>query len=206
MNFIKSTLTSIALIAGSFVNVANAGVIFFDDFEDGILMDNPLYASNDSGVIVSDPIEGDSAFNFSSSDFGADLSSVVLTSTTGTVYVSFDYLGTCAGLSGGCGGYILFPEAGNGWLGTDGAAWGFNLVDDNTWNHYEISYSATTFNFVMQDWGGVGDAIAGDAFFDNIRISDTGFEASPPAPIPEPMSLALFALGVFGLTASRFAK
>jgi hypothetical protein len=208
MNYIKSTLTSIALIASSFVNVANAGVIFFDDFEDGNLMNNPLYASNASGVIVSDTLEGDNALSFLPSPPDSYLESITMTSTTGNVFLSFDYLGTCDGLTNGCGGYMKLNESGNGWIGTSGIGnnWGFNLIDDNTWNHYEVSYAATTFTFILQDYFSVGDGIAGDAFFDNIRFSDTGFETPPPAPIPEPMSLALFALGVFGLTARRFAK
>jgi hypothetical protein len=203
MNYTKSTLTSIVLIAGFFVNVANAGVIFFDDFEDGILMDNPLYAANNKGIIVSDPLEGDSALSFSGVSTGSDLNSVTMTSSTGNVFLSFDYMGTCVGLTGGCGGYFLLPEAGNGWIGTSTTAnnWGFTLTDDNTWNHYKVSYAATNFSFKLQDWKGVGDEIAGDAFFDNIRFSDTGF-----AVVPEPMPLAIFALGIFGLTIRRFAK
>jgi hypothetical protein len=207
MNYIKSNLTFIALIAASFVNVANASVIFFDDFDDGILMNNPLYASNNNGIIVSDPLEVDNALSFSSAS-SSPLNSVSMSSTTGLVYLSFDYLGTCDDLSGGCGGYLLPQGAGNSWLGTSSTAnnWGYTLTDDNTWHHYQISYAATNFSFSVMDWNGVGNALGGDAFFDNIRISDTGFEAPPPAPIPEPMSLALFALGVFGLTARRFAK
>jgi hypothetical protein len=203
MYYIKSILTSIALTASCFVSVSNAGVIFFDDFEDGSLVSSPSYSAIDSGIIVSDPLESDNALSFN--DTGGSLDSLTMTSITGNVFLSFDYLGTCGALSGGCGGYLLLPQAGNNWLGTSTAGnnWGYVLTDDNTWNHYEIFYTATTFNFRVMDWSGVGDGIAGDAYFDNIRFSDTGFATSL---VPEPASIALFALGLLGLTSRKLIK
>jgi len=198
---LKAVLVGFILSSSCLVNIANAGVLFFDDFEDGNLMNNPLYKKNDHGIIVTDLIEGDKALSFTDIDFGSDLDSHQLTSTTGNVYLSFDYLGTC-NLVRGCGGYIFLPRSGNDWIGTSTAFnnWGFTLTDDNTWHHYEVSFSATDFTFRLEDWGGAGNGIAGDAFFDNIRFSDDGFATQA---IPEPSTLAIFALGIFGLVSRK---
>lgn len=199
--FLSVVLISFLLFTNVMSNVANAGVLFFDDFEDGDLMNNSLYSKNDHGIIVTDPLEGDKALSFNGTDGGSDLDSVVLTSTTGNVFLSFDYFGSC-NLSGGCGGYFYLPESGNNWIGTSSAHnnWGFNLTDDNTWHHYEVSYTATNFTFRLEDWNGVGGNIAGDAFFDNIRFSDEGFATQA---VPEPSTLAIFALAICGLASRR---
>ncbi|MFT5298148.1 MAG: hypothetical protein ACI9VT_002594 [Psychroserpens sp.] len=116
-------------------------------------------------------------------------------------------MGTCNNLAGGCGGYFNLPQSGKQWIGTSSAFnnWGFNLIDDNTWQHYEVSFAATSFVFALEDWAGVGSNIAGDAYFDNIRFSDDGF-ASSTATVPEPTTLAIFALGMMGLASRRFKK
>jgi len=201
---LKAILVGLVLSASCLVNIAHAGVLFFDDFEDGILMNNPLYKKNDNGTIVIDFIEGDKALSFTGVDFGSDLDSKKLTSTTGNVYLSFDYLGTC-NLARGCGGYIFLPKSGNNWIGTSTAYndWGFTLTDDNTWHHYEVSFAATDFTFRLEDWGGAGAGIAGDALFDNIRFSDDGFATQE---VPEPSTLAIFALGILGLASRRLKK
>jgi len=202
VNFLNVALVALIISVSS---VANAGIIFFDDFEDGNLMNNPLYQKNDHGIIVTDPVGGDKALSFNGTDGGSDLDSVLLTSSTGMVYLSFDYLGTCNNLAGGCGGYFYLPQSGKGWIGTNSAHnnWGFNLIDDNTWQHYEVSFAATNFTFRLEDWSGVGANISGDAFFDNIRFSDDGFASTS---IPEPSTLAIFALGMIGLASRRFKR
>jgi hypothetical protein len=99
------------------------------------------------------------------------------------------------------------PQSGKRWIGTSSAYndWGFNLTDDNTWQHYEVSFAAISFTFTLEDWGGVGSNIAGDAYFDNIRFSDEGF-ATANTIVPEPSTLAIFALAMMGFRARRLKK
>ena len=211
--FLSALSINFLLTISCLSNVAHAGVIFFDDFDDGSLMNNPHYASNTNGIITTDPLEGDSALTFDGTAGGSDLNSVLLTSHTGNVFLSFDYLGTCGNLLNGCGGYLDLPQSGKGWIGTGVPhnGWGFTLEDDNEWHHYEVSFIATNFTFTIEDWSGAGGNVAGDAYFDNIRFSDDGFAASATIPepstlVPEPSTLAIFALGLMGLASRRFNK
>jgi len=98
----KSLLLFLALL---FVSKVNATILFSDDFES----DLSQWQSNISGVIVPDPIEGDSALSFTSVVFGGDIFSPLLNNPYGGQYIlSFDYLGTC---NDNCGGFIGYTLA-----------------------------------------------------------------------------------------------
>lgn len=190
------TLTLLVLFMS---NVASAGIIFSEDFESGLSFGvGENWSSNRSGVIVNDPLDIDRALSFRALVGGGDLSSNNIFSTTGKFYVSVDYLGTCD--NNNCGGF--FWNSISNWVGTT-APYLDLLVDNGTWTTYMVELTGNVMSISFEDWSGSA-GIAGDAFFDNILISDTSF--AERAPVPEPATLGLFGLSVLGMALRRKLK
>ena len=199
---LKTVFLGVILSVSWFGNIANAGIIFQDDFENGFSSD---WLTTGTSLIIDDPLETDKAltFPFTTSGYNASISLTGL--SFGDYTFSFDYLGTCGGQD--CGGSIR-TEIDNAYKGYIGSHTGHNgylsnlLMDTGGWGDYEdtfIGVSSSLF-FSFQDWTGAARGnTPRDAFFDNIVITNV-------TDVPEPTTLAIFALGLMGLASRRFKK
>lgn len=203
---IKLILLSVAVsLLGS--SQVFGSLLFSEDFESGMgqwtgKSDGVYY-----GQTVTDPVSGsNNAMNFTEMISAGD----VFTSTeftAGTYWLSFDYFGDTTMFNSpndNTGGYVGYSNAlpgSHSWLIGTGTASGATdtLVDDDQWHSYSLSFtSADSFHLMFEDYVGSGGG-AGDAYFDNINLSDT-------APVPEPATMLLFGVGLTGLAALKIRK
>ncbi len=186
---IRIKITILQIIIMFFPSTVFSSILFFEDFETGLSQ----WTTNYSGVIVDDPLENDKALSFTSTNWAGDIISQQISNPSGNYILSFDYLGTC--LDNDCGGYIGY-EPGDSWLGGTGADGVPDLLlDTGEWEHVVINFSApTTLSLQLEDFRDSGST-AGDAFFDNILLTD----ANGPSSVPVPATVWLFGSGLLGL-------
>jgi hypothetical protein len=145
-----------------------------------------------SGTVTTDPKDlNNCVLTFTQLTFAGDTFSKLITATPGLqLILEFDYLGdpTLGGVLGNLGGLIGISDgfpAGHRWLAgasTFGGAEQDLLVDDGTWRHYAIQFDPFqaigccgysglgSFHVMLEDFVSVG-GVAGDVFFDNIRLT-----------------------------------
>jgi len=206
-------LTSLTLMLGSLTCRSASADLLFDNFEGtsslSSNLSSTLWQSNASGSVVADPLDPTNhVLHFTQKGYGADLDSVPLTFNAGTLYqLQFDYLGT----SNAAGGFVGLSSSNVWYFGAvpfnnGGAMNNVVLTDNGTWHHYSTTVSFmsnTTGSLMLQDWAGVSGN-AGDAYFDNIRISARSFNLGT---VPEPGALAfLFGAGLSSLYAFAHRK
>ncbi len=197
------TILAITLLAAS--SISNASTLFFDDFESGLGQWNDAYQGFNA-QIVTDPLNsGNQVLNFTALRAAGDLfSTQSFTSTTNNSFIlSFDYLGTCQ--TGDCGGFIGASSTTGGgahtWLGGTTSPYPDLLPDTGAWEHVSISFSSSfAIHLMLEDWNGSG-GIAGDAYFDNIMLTDVNGPTINAVPIPAAMFL--FAPAVLGFMSFR---
>src|SRR5207249_185655 len=138
---------------------------FQDNFERGDLDQWVAKGSSHHGQIVPDPLDPtgtNHALNFTARNSGGDIftgSAIDISGVTGTIVLSFDYLGLADGDPdpnnlGGFIGVSTNRTPSNGgvdhfWLAaTDPSAafsgYGYNaepLIDDGTWHHYDLDFT-----------------------------------------------------------------
>ena len=183
--------------------------ISIDNFENGNLN---AWTAGSTGQIVVDPLNGSNhALHFTALGDGGDIWTAATYAATGNDWwLIFDYLGTPGTNTGGSIGW----DTDTAYAGTErwlastavGAA-DFPLTDDGAWHHYVIhlirgtNLVAGPVYFKMEDWQGA-DKIAGNAYFDNIVITDVDPQISVPVlpPVVGALLLAfLLAMAVMQL-------
>ncbi len=185
---------ALALLLGFATGTSLYGdVLYFEDFESGSLAGYQGQGGGaHTGQIVTDPIEGDLALNFTGEASGGDIFTVPTFSHPSGVYIlEFDYLGTAPFPSGGYIGVSQGLPGAHYWL----AGYDFNLVDDGQWGHYQESITlppSTPVHVMIEDF--VFGQGTQNTFFDNITLHGGSVEVEPPAPVPEPTSLAIWSL------------
>ena len=195
-----------ALFAVAFnITSAQAVLVYSENFNDGVLDGwTGKGGGGHQGVIADDPKQGDKALTFSGLNAAGDIFTSVAQFAAGTYTLRFDYLGLVvpgsAQVAGNFGGFIGISDALPGshrWLEGTVLCCGAeasSLVDDDKWHTYDVTFTAAyDFRIMIEDFVGSG-GIAGDAWFDNIRLLND---------VPEPMTGALMALGLMGFAARR---
>lgn len=213
----KHILTGITL-ALALSTGAQAAVVsaFAENFEGTLSAWTQRAANSPDGVIVADPLRaGNHVLAFSRTMGSGSLFSSSLVGSTGSYTFSFDYLGLGGrgGVAGDIGGYLGVSKGLNGsnqyWLaGTGSYTTPINLIDDNQWHSYSITFNSPIgqpVRLMLEDWDG-SRGVAGDAYFDNLRLNDS--QVAPAAfasAVPEPASLGLLgvALAAAGLASAR---
>ncbi len=177
----------------------SATVLFSESFETDLSLWVGKDGGSHQGAIVSDPLQSDNALTFTGLNSGGDIftSSTFFSSSTGNYTLSYDYLGTCS--TNDCGGFVGFSYGLPGshvWLaGTSTVSGAADInIDDGVWNRVEISFNAgmSPIRLMFEDFAGSG-GIAGDVFFDNIKLTDGMID------VPEPSVLALLTMGMLAL-------
>lgn len=172
---------------------ATAQTLFEDDFEGDLSQWVGKQGGQHHGLIVQDPLQKNNhILTFTERNGSGDIFGWEVQVTEGLTYqLEFEYMGnpTSGGNPDNLGGFIGFAEDtpdGHRWLaGTafNGGAEDAQLIDDGEWHTYSIKFdpyvggiayfpppSNGTIRVMVEDYSGSG-GVAGDAFFDNIRLS-----------------------------------
>jgi hypothetical protein len=187
----------IALILGSSLgaSVAAGQTLFSEDFESDLSQWVGKSEGAHSGLIVLDPLRpGNAVLTFSAITIAGDAFGTAETVTPGQTYIlEFEYLGLPGmGTPGNLGGFIGFAEdtpSSHRWLTAtvvSGGSEDDSLIDDGQWRAYSIEFDPynvppraccydgiptnDTIRVMVEDWQYAG-GVAGDIFFDNIRLS-----------------------------------
>ena len=198
----RSMLIAFAVSLWCIAGLAKATVLFTEDFESDLSQWTPGF-----GQIVADPTGGTNrVLNFTGLNSAGDIFSTasLFSSNSNQFTLSFDYYGD----NNDSGGFIGYSQSTPGvhhWLaGSDTNyintwLWQNNLanpvtdrilIGDNSWQHYSFTFTAA-FNpirLMLEDFIG-SDGIAGNAYFDNIVLTDA-------TSVPEPSILWLLGSGL----------
>jgi hypothetical protein len=198
------------LVSAALATSASAKTLWMDDFENGLTkwVGKNNAPATSFGRIESDPVNSGrgKVVTFPSKVIeGAIFStfSVNHKELKKPLRLEFDYLGmpNRGGVAGDLGGYIGYARNPNPGPGSENHRWvgGTNpnysiykgdnyihLEDDGQWHRYVVDLSAADFpNFqlMLEDYEYAG-GVAGDAYFDNIVLTDADGQDKPEPPKP----------------------
>jgi len=207
MKIKKLTLPCLSILLLGATGLAQATILFTEDFESGLSQ-----WTTGNAQIVSDPAGGSNkVLSFSQLNSAGDIfsSSALYSSNSSTFNLTFDYFGD----NNNSGGFIGYSKSTPGthiWLaGSDTdysgtTLWQENilkpvtdriLIGDNSWQTYSFTFTSEFFNpirLMLEDFVG-SDQIAGNAYFDNIVLTDG------TSSVPEPSVLALLSIGLIAV-------
>lgn len=220
-------LTLFLVLAITSNQCAGAIQVFFDDFEDDDLSSwVGKDGGNHSGEIVLDPLApSNHVLTFSGLSSAGDVFSRKIEIIRGLQYVlEFDYLGIPgSGVPGDLGGFIGIAEATPGahrWLDSTSSpgsgSENDSFIDDGIWRTYTVTFdpfdenrpallnnglplnpSDSTIRIMLEDFS-YSQGVAGDVFFDNIRLS--------ASEVPEPNSALIWISALLFVIGSRLRK
>ena len=157
-----------------------AGVLFFEDFETGLVQWTGKTGQPHHGVTVSDPVSSGrgKVLTFTAMNGFGDIFSTSVLSSTNTIAISFDYLGlrNAGSGAGDLGGYFGISDGLPGtqtWLASTASDGSVRLVDDGQWHRVTIFLNgsqAGSFHLMLEDYA--ASSIPGDTFFDNIMVAE----------------------------------
>lgn len=203
---------ALALSTGAQATVVSA---FAENFEGSLSAWTQRDASHPDGVIVADPLRtGNHVLAFSRTMGSGSLFSTDLVKSNGDFTFAFDYLGLArpGSVAGDIGGYLGVSKGFNGsnqyWLaGTGSYNTPIDLIDDGQWHSYSITFHSPIgqpVRLMLEDWDG-SNGVAGDAYFDNLRLNDSRVAAAAfTNAVPEPTVFAL--LGIAALAAGLASR
>ncbi len=215
MNVLNATRLSLvaALSLSGLAHADPVSLSFSDNFEQTLASAwTDRSPSNREGGQFNDPLrEGNHVLGFNRLGAGGSVfGKTVVSGPTSIFTLTFDYLGMPGrgGVAGDLGGYIGVAADGyentiGYWIGGTGShLTPIALIDDGQWHSYSFTWTSGIGNrlrVMAEDWAGSG-GVAGDAFFDNIVLTN----GTTPNNVPEPGSLALVVLGLAAATAGKW--
>jgi len=174
-----------------------------EDFQTGLGGWTDRDPRSPESAVVADPLDaGNNVLSFLRLGYGGSLMSNTAVTSSGLFTISFDYLGQPGkgGVAGNLGGYLGVSSGvfsgGEMWLAGTGGGTPIDLIDDGSWHHYTLTFRSTigqSLHVMIEDFDGSG-GVAGDVYFDNVRITSA---------VPEPTSVAMALVGLVGLAAVR---
>jgi hypothetical protein len=198
----KNRMVITTLVISATAAMAQADVVFSDDFESGLGLWTGKNGRAHSGVIVDDPFGGlNSVLSFKGLKAGGDMftQNAFSLNSEQSYRISFDYLGlaterTRVGDSGGYVGFSVGTPSRHSWQWATGSVSGADdvLIDDGQWHSYEFDFTTADLGIgpdvrlMLEDFSG-SRGVSGDAFFDNFAI----------AAVPTPGTAALLGIGGF---------
>ncbi|MGE5609933.1 MAG: VPLPA-CTERM sorting domain-containing protein [Bacillota bacterium] len=204
----KSFVAMMALVvAVVMAGSAMAAPVFSDDFESGLSLWTAKSGGTTSGQIIVDPMNnGNHVLHFTDTVIAGDIfSSQPFAANPNQMYrLSFDFLGEPGDGAIDSGGFIGYANGTSyslhHWVAGTERRYidaGSTVLQDNVgWKHYNVLFKPafSSIRVMLEDFAYAGD-VAGDAYFDNIRVT--------AVPLPAAGWAGLGLLGVMGIIRRR---
>jgi hypothetical protein len=206
IKFARTIFVAIPLSLSALMNIANAGVIFFEDFGSG--QNVPALTTLDNWNVTNGNVD---LWNFSGFEgYSLDMDGLFANATIETK-TTFDFvpdniyeLSFSFGNNSHAGNILNFTFSDNSIFDETLPTSISGNPDPTTIIRQFSVLSATSAKLIFSE---LGIPSLGGSIIDNISLSFTPVQAQPlPEQVPEPSTLAIFALGMIGLASRQFKK